>query len=455
VTHYIGGFTDISERKAAEDQIRHLAHHDTLTGLPNRFHLRARLEQALATARRSSGRVAVMFLDLDRFKIINDTLGHHIGDGLLVEVARRLGASVRASDVVARLGGDEFVVVLTEVEEIGAVRQVGEKILAALGARYDIEGNELHSTPSIGIALYPEDGEGVDALMKNADTAMYHAKTAGRNNVQFFTASMNAQASERMALENSLRQAVDHGDFELHYQPQVDLASGRIVGVEALVRWRHAEHGLIPPDKFIPVAEETGLIVPLGEWVLYEAARQVAVWRAEGIADVSVAINLSAHQLRDDALPGVVADVLSRHGIDPEDIEIEITESVAMSDPNATIEHLGSLRRMGIELAVDDFGTGYSSLAYLKLLPIHRLKLDRSFVMDIEHDPNDAAICTATIALAHSLGLSVVAEGVETVAQRDYLAGLGCDVAQGYLYSRPLPAAEIGELLKNGMRIPK
>jgi len=450
ITHYIGSFTDISERKAAEEQIRHLAHHDTLTGLPNRFHLQGRLEQALATARRDSGHVAVIFLDMDRFKIINDTLGHHVGDELLIEVGRRLQVSVRDSDVVARLGGDEFVVVLADVSA-AAAHQVAEKILRNLGQAYLIGEHELHSTPSLGIALFPEDGTDVETLMKNADTAMYHAKTAGRNNAQFFAAHMNEQASERLALENSLRQAVERGEFELHYQPQIELASGRVVGVEALVRWRHAEQGLISPLKFIPVAEETGLIVPLGEWVLREAARQLAAWRAAGIARLRMAVNLSAHQLRSPSIATTIAEILARAGVAPTDFELEITESVAMDDPRATIELLDRLRAMGIELAIDDFGTGYSSLSYLKLLPIQWLKLDRSFVMDIEHDPNDAAICSATIALAHSLGLGVIAEGVETAAQRDYLARLGCDVLQGYFFSKPLPAAEAEAYLRGAV----
>jgi diguanylate cyclase (GGDEF)-like protein/PAS domain S-box-containing protein len=450
VTHYIGSFTDISERKTAEEQIRHLAHHDTLTGLSNRFHLQGRLEQALATARRDERPLAVIFLDLDRFKIINDTLGHQVGDHLLIAVAHRLRASVRDSDIVARLGGDEFVVVLTDVEAAGA-QQVADKILRSLATAYNVGAHRLHSTPSLGIAMFPQDGDSVEALMKNADTAMYHAKTAGRNNAQFFTAAMNEEASTRLALENSLRQAVARNEFELHYQPQVELASGRVIGVEALVRWHHPERGLLSPLTFIPLAEETGLIVPLGAWVLGQALRQLAAWHAAGIDGLRMAVNLSAHQLRSPTFVSSVAAAIETTGIPPERLELEITESVAMADPQATIELLGQLRRMGIDLAIDDFGTGYSSLSYLKLLPIQRLKLDRSFVMDIEHDPNDAAICSATIALAHSLGLGVIAEGVETEAQRDYLARLGCDNVQGYLFSRPLPAAEAEAFLRHSL----
>jgi diguanylate cyclase (GGDEF)-like protein/PAS domain S-box-containing protein len=447
VTHYIGSFTDITERKAAEDRIHHLAHHDALTGLPNRFHLQGRLEQALATARRDHRPLAVIFLDLDRFKIVNDTLGHHVGDQLLIAVAHRLRASVRSSDIVARLGGDEFVLVLTDAEA-SAAHQLAEKILRSLANTYHVGAHVLHSTPSLGIAMFPADGDSVETLMKNADTAMYHAKSAGRNNVQFFTAAMNEEASARLTFENSLRQAVEHGEFELHFQPQIELESGRLVGVEALVRWRHPQQGLISPLEFIPLAEETGLIVPLGEWVLDRALRQLAAWRDSGIDGLRMAVNLSAHQLRNPAFASSVAEALEIHRIPPERLELEITESAAMDDPQATIEQLGRLRRMGIDLAIDDFGTGYSSLAYLKLLPIRRLKLDRSFVMDIEHDANDAAICSATIALAHSLGLGVVAEGVETEAQRDYLARLDCDIVQGYLFSRPLPAREAEAYLR-------
>jgi diguanylate cyclase (GGDEF)-like protein/PAS domain S-box-containing protein len=449
ISHYIGSFTDITERKATEDKIRHLAHHDTLTGLTNRFHLQGRLEQALAKARRDGNQLAVVFLDLDRFKMVNDTLGHQVGDQLLIAVAHRLRASVRASDIVARLGGDEFVVVITDVEAQLA-HQLSEKILRSLAHSYHVGEHVLHSTPSLGIAMFPDDGETVEVLMRNADTAMYHAKTAGRNNVRFFTAAMNEEASARLELENSLRDAVEHGEFELHYQPQIALPDSRIVGVEALVRWRHPEHGLVSPLTFIALAEETGLIVPLGEWVLNQALRQLAAWRATGIDNLRMAVNLSARQLRSPTFASSVAEALEIAGVSPEWLELEITESAAMEDPRANIELLGNLQRMGIDLVIDDFGTGYSSLSYLKLLPIQRLKLDRSFVMDIEHDPNDAAICTATIALAHSLGLGVVAEGVETAEQRDYLARLKCDVLQGYYYSRPLPATEIEPLLRQG-----
>ncbi|HJW24299.1 MAG TPA: EAL domain-containing protein [Rhodocyclaceae bacterium] len=450
VTHHIGSFTDITERKAAEERIHYLAHHDALTQLPNRFHLHGRLDQALAMAHREARQAAVMFIDMDRFKDINDTLGHHVGDFLLVEVAQRLRESVRESDIVARLGGDEFVVVLSQVDD-AAVPVLADKLLHRLGEPYRVADQALHSTPSIGISLYPKDGESVEELMKNADTAMYHAKAMGRNNYQFFAAAMNEATAERLALEGGLRRALERGEFQLHYQPQVDVASGRVVGVEALVRWRHPDKGLVPPMKFVPVAEDTGLILPLGRWVIGEALAQLAAWRRDGIALERMAVNLSAHQLRDASLQEFIISQLARHGLDGRSLELEITESVAMQHPECTIAFLNALRAEGIELAIDDFGTGYSSLAYLKRLPLDRLKLDRSFVMDIEHDSNDATISAATISLAHSLGLAVVAEGVETTAQLDFLRGLECDFAQGYHFSRPLPAAECTAFMRREM----
>ncbi len=439
-THYIASFTDISERKLVEAHISQLAYHDTLTGLLNRFSLRTQLEQVLAMAHRDHRALAVIFLDMDRFKTINDTLGHAVGDKLLITVAQRLRESVRESDIVARLGGDEFVVVLTEVEDATAVARLADKILHVLAQPYLIGKNELHTAASIGLALYPDDGGDGETLMKNADTAMYHAKSLGRNNIQFFTTEMNQAALKRLMLDQDLRVAVEARQFELHYQPQLDSHDGRIVGVEALVRWHHPRDGLISPGEFIPVAEETGLILKLGEWVLDEACRQLRVWQDDGIKDVSIAVNLSAHQLRSPALLAQVARALEKHGLAGASLELEITETAAMHDPAASISQLKALRGLGVRLSIDDFGTGYSSLSYLKLLPIHTLKLDQSFVRDIETDSNDVAICTATIALAHNLGLAVVAEGVETEAQRLLLTSHQCDFMQGYLFSKPLPA---------------
>jgi diguanylate cyclase (GGDEF)-like protein/PAS domain S-box-containing protein len=441
VRHYVASYTDITERKAYEERISYLAHHDALTKLPNRFSLQDRLEQALATARRDHTRLAVLLIDLDNFKTINDTLGHNIGDGILVEVARRLRESVRDSDIVARLGGDEFVVALTESGS-GAVPVLAAKLLHALARPYVIDGYDLNSTPSIGISVYPEDGDSAESLIKSSDVAMYHAKSNGRNNFQFFTPAMNVAATERLNIENSLRLGLERHQFLLHYQPQVDVTSGQVVGVEALVRWQHPQFGMVVPDRFIPIAEETGLILPLGAWVLEAAVEQLAAWESQGLRGLRMAINLSARQLRDNGLLPVIEAVLGRYGVRAEQIELEITESAAMENAERTAAILLQLRAMGVGLAIDDFGTGYSSLSYLKRLPVGTLKIDRSFVMDIERDENDAAICTATISLAHSLGLSVVAEGVETAAQLEYLKKLGCDLAQGYYFSKPMPAEE-------------
>ncbi|MFP5506631.1 MAG: putative bifunctional diguanylate cyclase/phosphodiesterase [Gammaproteobacteria bacterium] len=448
VAFYVASFADISERKANEARIDYLAHHDPLTGLINRYNLENRLDQALLSAHRDGHRMAVMFIDMDRFKTINDSLGHHVGDRLLVEVARRLRASVRESDIVARLGGDEFIVVLTSLTDVLDVAHLADKILRTLRQPYDFDGKELHSTPSIGIAVYPGDGEDGPTLMKNADTAMYHAKDHGRNNVQYFTTAMNVAASERLSLENDLHQALRLGQIALHYQPQIRTADGHCVGVEALARWHHPVLGDISPLRFIAIAEESGLIESLGAWVLEEACRQLAAWRAEGLDGLHMAVNLSAPQLRAAGFAQAVAGALTRHRLAGGDLEIEITESVAMEDPERAIDQLQSLRDLGVQLAIDDFGTGYSSLAYLKRLPIQVLKLDRTFVRDIETDPSDAEISAATLALAHNLGLQVTAEGVETEGQRDFLARHQCDFMQGYLFSRPVPAAEIPGIVR-------
>lgn len=453
IRHYVSHFSDVSVERAVEAQLEHIAHHDVLTGLLNRLSLRGRLDQALASARRSSGSIALLFIDLDRFKVINDTLGHHVGDEMLIEVARRLQESVRESDVVARLGGDEFVIMLTGIDGSNAVATVAEKIVFSIGDPYRIEGHDLYTSPSIGIAMYPSDGEDGETLMKNADAAMYHAKAAGRNNFQFFDSKMNDAVLERLNIENALRQALAQEQFLLHFQPILDLRTGRVVSVEALVRWLHPEQGLVSPARFIPVAEETGLIQPLGDWVFWTACRHLAEFNQAGIHGVKMSINISAMQMRNDSLPVIARGALDVYNLDPGEMVFEITESVAMNRPEDTIRILNNLHDMGIGLAIDDFGTGYSSLAYLKMFPIDNLKLDRAFVEEIGTEPGGATICDATISLAHSMGLRLVAEGVETESQLAYLRGKGCDMVQGYYFSRPVAFDEVVAFirLRNGI----
>jgi diguanylate cyclase (GGDEF)-like protein len=397
--------------------------------------------------------LALMLIDLDNFKNINDTLGHQVGDELLQKVAMRLRECVRSSDLVARIGGDEFVVVLPEIETPLTAARVASKIQSQLADNYRIGDHVLYATPSIGISLFPIDGSDPGDLLRNADTAMYHAKSAGRNNHQFYTARMNEAAGERLQMENELRQAISAispstSEFSLHFQPQIQTATGRVIGLEALLRWNSPTFGSVPPLRFITIAEETGLIQPLGDWVIWETCRLIRCFKEQGIENIRVAINISAQQLRHENLLLLVRGALSCYDLRPQDIELEVTESTAMENPETTLSILDQLSAMGIMLAIDDFGTGYSSLAYLKHLPIQRLKLDRSFVKDIETDANDAAICTATIALGHSLGLELVAEGVETTEQQNFLASLNCDTLQGYLYSKPMPFEETLAYLK-------
>ena len=445
---YIASFADISERKKAEERISHLAHHDILTGLQNRFSLEDRLEQALSFANRDQSMVAVFFIDLDRFKHINDSLGHHAGDKLLIEVSGRLKSCVRDSDIVARIGGDEFVIVLTGMSEANHAAFIAESLLTQVSKPYFIDDNKLETSPSIGISIYPNDGTTVDELMRNADIAMYHAKEEGRNTYHFFTDSMLIAAQEHLKFQAELRSAIDNQQLELYFQPQMNVAQQCVSSLEALIRWKHPERGMISPAVFIPVAEETGFIHELGEWILNEACRQLVIWRNQGFSNVIMAINLSAKQLHSSQLSNTISNILTMHDLQGHDLELEITETAAMVDPDVAVKQLESLRKLGVGLAIDDFGTGYSSLAYLKRLPIQTLKLDRTFVRDIEHDQNDLEISSATISLAHNLGLKIVAEGVETKGQLEFLVSHHCDYVQGYYFSKPLSAKDATNFLK-------
>lgn len=439
---------DVSERRAIQQRIQHLAYHDSLTGLPNRSMLQDRVAQAISRAERSEKKLAVMFIDIDNFKNINDTLGHDVGDDLLREVARRLRMSVRGHDTIARQGGDEFIVLLEELDGQRGAGRVAQKILEALRQAFDVGGTKQHVSGSIGIALFPEDGRDSQALMKNADTAMFHGKSLGKNTYQFFTHQMNIAVKRRAMLESSLRVAVKESAFVLHYQPQVDLNSGEIVAVEALVRWNNVDGGIMMPGDFIPLAEETGLINEIGEWVLHEGCRQARLWQDQGVAPRRVAINLSARQLSDKGFLQMVQRVLKDTGLDPKCLELEITESQVMRQAEGSIMLLNELSDMGIHLAVDDFGTGYSSLSYLKRLPIGKLKIDQSFVRDITVDPNDTAIVVAIINMAKSLDLEIIAEGIETAGQLTLLRAKGCGIGQGYYFSVPMAAEALLPMLK-------
>jgi diguanylate cyclase (GGDEF)-like protein len=451
VTHYVAVFSDISAMKESEAMLDHIAHHDPLTNLPNRLLLHARMEQALAKARRSNSLMAVMFLDLDYFKQINDTMGHPIGDQLLQEVAVRLRNCVREVDTVSRLGGDEFTILLEELHEARAVGAVAQKIITELGERYLIGEHEVFVTCSIGISLFPGDGDDITTLFKNADTALYRAKEQGRNNYQYYTLELTIRAMERMAMESNLRHALERNELVLYYQPQVDLFSGRIIGMEALVRWQHPEMGLIAPASFIPLAEELGLIIPIGEWVLLTACRRLKAWQDAGIDIVRMAVNISSRQFNQPDLVEVVTAILEETGIAPHCLELELTERILMEDAERAIDVLNRLKALGVQFSIDDFGAGYSSLSYLKQFPIDRIKIDQSFVNNVTSVPEDAAVTQAVISLSHSMNIKAVAEGVETIEQHEFLRSLLCDELQGFYFSHPLPEEEIGALLLNGI----
>lgn len=442
-SHYVAIFADLTERRAMEAKLAYLAHHDALTGLPNRVLVRDRLQQALAFSAREKLQVALMFLDLDHFKIINDTLGHAVGDRLLQAVVARLSACVRDSDTISRQGGDEFLIVLPGLHGAESASQVAQKILDAMTPGFELDGHALTCSFSIGIAMHPDDGADFDALLLKADTAMYAAKEAGRNTYRFFAARMNADAHDRLLLQGHLRHAIGRGEFELHYQPQVDLVSGTITGAEALLRWHSPELGKVPPDRFIPVAESSGQIVPIGEWVLREACLQACRWRAEGLALRTIAVNVSALQFRRNDPVELVARILTETGLPASCLELELTESLLLEDPaGRTLDTLRGLKALGVRLAIDDFGTGYSSLAYLRRFPIDKLKIDQAFVRDIGADAEDAAIVRLIIELGRILRLETIAEGVETHEQLDFLLAHGCTRVQGYLCARPMPAHE-------------
>lgn len=447
--NYVGIFSDTSQIKETEKQLEQLAFYDPLTKLPNRALFHDRLNYEINAASRFKKTLTLFFIDLDRFKYVNDTLGHHIGDELLIQVANRIQCCLRKSDTVARIGGDEFTVILPPSDKTQNIKTVAEKIIKTLKQPFLLKNREVFIGASIGIVVYPENGTSYEELTKNADTAMYQAKESGRGTYKFFTGRMNRKNEARLALEGDLRRAIELDELELYYQPKIEITTGKIVGTEALIRWNHPEKGMVSPVDFIPLAEETGLIVPIGEWILRTACRQLREWHDQGYESLKVAVNLSARQFQDPELVRKVKMIQERANLAVDCLELEITESIAMDDVDNTIKIIDELRSMGLNILIDDFGTGYSSLSYLKKLPLHALKIDQSFVRDLTFDSDDAAIVTSIIAMAKSMNLVVVAEGVETAEQLEFLKTRRCEEVQGYYFSKPLPVEKLELLLKN------
>ena len=450
VINYVGVFADISEIKHSQRQLNELVNRDPLTGLPNRRLLNELLDHAIKRAEREKHQIAILFIDLDRFKGINDTLGHHVGDQLLLEVSKRISQSVRESDAVARLGGDEFLVMMDMLRKQDDAEMVARKIINALQAEFIIDGRELFIGASVGISIYPTDSTEVDGLIKSADIAMYHVKSRGKNNLSFYSADLSQHAVERFTLENHLRKALERDQFHIYYQPQVSIRTGRIIGAEALIRWHHPELGVVSPAKFIPLAEETGLIVQIGEWVLRQSAIQAMAWAQAGLELPRLSVNVSGVQIQRSNFADTVYGILIETDCLPSLLELEITESTVMHNTEYVISVFDRIKQLGLRLAIDDFGTGYSSLSHLKRLPLDKIKIDQSFVRELPDNHDDAAIANAIYAMAKSLGFKVIAEGVETIAQAEFLFNMGCEEAQGYLYSRPVDGIEFSKMLAKG-----
>ncbi|AXE30682.1 sensor domain-containing diguanylate cyclase [Chromobacterium phragmitis] len=455
ITHYVAIFSDLTERKAADERIQFLAHFDVLTSLPNRIHMQDRVELAIHNVVRDNQRLALLLLDLDRFKTVNESLGHSAGDTLLQVAADRIKSALAPGEMLARQGGDEFIILLPVISDPGEAALAAERVRDVFANPIELHNHVLTITPSIGISVYPDDGRDYETLVRNADAAMYHAKSSGRNSYKFYTADLNARAREILAIESQLRFALERDEFVLHYQPQVEMESGRIIGAEALIRWNHPSLGLLGPVRFIQVAEERGFIVQIGNWVIAEATRQLVEWRRAGLPELTLAINLSALQFRQPDLALQVKQALESSGLPGHALDIEVTESIIMEDAQATIQTIDNMKNMGLRLSIDDFGTGYSSLSYLKRFKADKLKIDRSFVRDIPQDADDSAIARAIINMAKNLNMQVVAEGVETMEQWQFLEQEGCDFVQGYLIAKPLPADDFAELLHKDSLLPQ